>query len=74
MAGFLQGKDGEQSSKRLFGAIMISAGGSLLVALGISGFFVVLPGPDVVQYAGLMLVATGSGLLGFGTLAERINK
>ncbi len=72
--GFLNGPEGEQSSKRLFGAIMISAGGVLLVALGITGFFTMLPGLDAVKYAGLTLVATGSGLLGFGTLAERIGK
>lgn len=71
---FLQGPDGEESSKRLWGSIMIGAGGALLLALGIVGFFVVPPGIDAIKYAGLSLVAVGAGLLGFGTLAERIGR
>lgn len=71
---FLQGPKGEQSSKRLYGAIMISAGGVLLIAMGIYGFFAVPPGIEAIKYSGLTLIAVGAGLLGFGTLAERIGR
>ena len=32
------------------------------------------PSIEAIKYAGLTLVASGAGLLGFGTLAERLGK
>ena len=74
VADFLQGPNGEKSSKRLAGVMLIALGGLLLTALGIYGFFSVPPSIEAVKYSGLTLVASGAGLLGFGTLAERMGK
>ncbi len=74
IADFLQGPNGEKSSKRLAGVMLIAIGGLLLTALGIYGFFATPPSIEAVKYSGLTLVASGAGLLGFGTLAERMGK
>lgn len=70
----LKDRDGKDSSKRICGVSLIFAGGVLLVAMGIYGFFASPPGLEAIKYAGLTLVSGGAGLLGFGTLAERVNK
>lgn len=72
--GFLQESEDTNSSKRLCGVSMIAAGGLLLVALGVYGFFAEPPGAEVIKYAGLTLIGGGAGLLGIGTLFERIGK
>lgn len=74
LAEFLLGPNGEKSSKRLAGAMLIVLGAGLLAALGVVGFFAVPPSIEAIKYAGLTLVASGAGLLGFGTLAERLGK
>ena len=70
----LKDHDGKDSSKRLCGIGMIVAGGVLLVAMGAYGFFASPPGVEAIKYAGLTLIGGGAGLLGFGTLAERVGK
>lgn len=68
------GPGGETSSKRISGVGMIVLGALMLVALGVYGFFAVPPGLDAIKYAGLALVSAGAGLLGVGTLMERLGK
>ncbi len=70
--GWLNGPTGEKSSKRLCGVIMIALGAGLLTAQGIVGFFMVPPGLEAIKYSGLTLIITGAGLLGVGTLAEKM--
>ena len=57
-----------RSSKRLFGSIMVSAGGALLLALGVVGIFRQIADPQTGLTAGQALIITGAGLLGFGVL------
>ena len=69
--GFLQGPEGEDSSKRLSGMILIFVG---VVWFVVASIFMPIDRIELVKYVGGFLVSAGAGLLGFGTLAERINK
>lgn len=74
MISWLNGPNGEKSSKRLLGTIAMLAGVAVYVALAIYGFIAQVPHIEAVRGAALGLTASGAGLLGFGTLAERMGK
>ena len=71
---WLMGPNGEKSSKRLSGVLTIGIGSLIFVALAIVSFFTVVPGKEAIKYAGSFLIGTGAGLLGFGTVAERLGR
>jgi len=58
----------EKSSKRLFGSVMISAGGLLLVAIGVIAIFRPIADSPAALQAGQALIITGAALLGVGVL------
>lgn len=70
--GFLERKrpDGsvEKSSKRLFGAMALSSGGLLLLALGIVSLFTVAADALTVLEVGKILCGLGTVLLGVGVV------
>ena len=71
---WLNGPNGEKSSKRLVGVVAMLAGVAVYVALAIYGMIAQVPHLEAVRGAALGLTASGAGLLGFGTLAERMGK
>lgn len=70
----LEQSPGVKSSKRLFGACMVSAGGVLLLAVGISAIFRTVADPATALDAGRALIITGAALLGVGVLEGIGNK
>jgi len=68
MTGLLEESPGVQSSKRTFGAILIGAGGLLLLAVGVAAMFRVVVDPVTALDAGKTLVIVGASLLGIGVL------
>jgi hypothetical protein len=68
MTKLLEESPGVQSSKRTFGAILISAGGILLMGIGVAAIFIVVKDPATALDAGKTLVIVGAGLLGVGVL------
>ena len=68
MTGLLEESPGVKSSKRMFGAILIGAGGLLLTAIGTAAIFVVVKDPATALDAGKSLVIVGASLLGIGVL------
>jgi len=66
--GALEESPGVISSKRLFGAILISIGGAFLLAIGIAAMFIEVKDPDTALSAGQVLIITGAALLGVTVL------
>jgi len=66
MTKLLESEPGVQSSKRTFGAILIGAGGLLVMAIGIAAIFVKVVDPETAMAAGKTLVIVGASLLGIG--------
>lgn len=72
IVGTLQTTDAEgrivNSSKRIMGTIMISAGGVLLIVIGVSAIFRQVVDAAAALSAGQALIITGAALLGVGVL------
>lgn len=68
--GYLRGVDGEKSSKRLWGSILIPIGAGLLVSVGIAALFIDIADPDTALRAGTTIIGSGLVLFGAGA-AER---
>jgi hypothetical protein len=66
--GFLQDAEGDLSSKRLFGAVLILAGGLLLLTTGIMAIFAGVQDSASALGAGQAMILAGAGLLGIGVL------
>ena len=66
--GVFQDRDGDTSSKRVFGALLILVGGLLLLTVGILALFMTLEDPQTAINAGNTMVIAGAGLLGIGVL------
>jgi len=60
----LEESPGVTSSKRVFGAVLISAGGALLSVIGVVAIFAVVKDPDTALECGKALIKTGAVLLG----------
>ena len=71
--GFLQDSDGNKSSKRLWGAVLLGTG--VLMALVLFYYSTELQASDAETAIGIInsLLLSGSGLLGIGVF-ERIKK
>ena len=70
----LSGPDGEKSSKRLVGFTLTAIGVLWFIAAGIVQLCTGYLDAELIKYIGSYLVGAGVGLLGFGTLAERIGR
>ena len=66
MNSLTQDKFGNKSSKRVAGISLISAGGLLIMALGVASFFIVAKDPATIITCGKTLIVTGAALLGIG--------
>lgn len=71
--GFLKDSDGDNSSKRLWGSILIALGGALLVAIGVSAIFTRVADPQTALSAGTTLITVGAGLI-IGGVLEGLGK
>jgi len=72
--GFLKDADGDNSSKRLWGSILLAAGGGLLVAIGVSAIFTKVADPQTALSAGSTLITAGAALIIGGVLEGIGNK
>ena len=70
MSGYLNGSDGEKSSKRLMGIISFSCGIAVYVGLGVTGMFREIPDLEAVRSAAFGLSSIGAGLLGVGVIEK----
>ena len=70
----LSGPDGEKSSKRLVGFSLSAIGVLWFLVAGVVALIVGGLDSELIKYIGSYLVGAGVGLLGFGTLAERIGR
>lgn len=66
--GYLTDRDGDKSSKRLWGSILIALGGALLTAIGVSAIFLKVADPQTALSAGSTLITVGAGLIIGGVL------
>lgn len=74
MPNFLQGPDGEKSSKRLVGFSLTLIGVLWFIVTGIMQLITMQLDTELIRYIGSYLIGAGVGLLGFGTLAEKIGR
>ena len=70
----LEDSDGNASSKRLFGAILIGIGGLMGVALFTASLFIVVKDPTTAITTMNTFIFTGAGLLGIGVLEGVVKK
>lgn len=66
--GILEESPGVKSSKRVFGAALVTSGGLLLLGVGIAAIFRPIADATAALEAGKALAITGAGLLGVGVL------
>ena len=66
--------NGDPSSKRIVGTIVLGCGLVLLLTVGIMSIFKVIGDPTTAVNCGTTLMATGGGLLGFGVLEGVVKK
>ena len=71
---YLEDGQGNASSKRLFGAILIGIGGLMGVALFTASLFIVVKDPSTAISTMNTFIFTGSGLLGIGVLEGVVKK
>jgi uncharacterized membrane protein len=64
--GMLEESPGVISSKRVWGTILLGAGGLLLACLGTLAMFTKIGDPDTTLAVGRTFMATGGALLGIG--------
>lgn len=69
---FLSRPDGDKSSKRLSGTILILIGGFLALSTGICGIFFNVTDHEIIEYAIASSITGGSVLLGVGVLEKTI--
>lgn len=58
--------NGDKSSKRIMGIVLLSLGMALLVTLFFLAVFTDVKDSDTAEYCVMMLITSGSGLLGLG--------
>jgi hypothetical protein len=73
-SNYLEDGQGNASSKRLFGAILIGIGGLMGVALFTASLFIVVKDPATAISTMNTFIFTGSGLLGIGVLEGVVKK
>lgn len=66
--GYLIDRDGDKSSKRLWGSVFCAMGGVLVASIGVAAIFVKVADPQTALTAGTTLITVGSGLLIGGVL------
>lgn len=75
--GIIEESPGVKSSKRFWGSVLLSAGGALIIALGVFSFFRQAADPETVRSCGVALIIVGGSLLGitvFEGISEAIGK
>lgn len=70
----LDDSNGNASSKRLFGAILIGIGGLMGIALFVCSLFIVVKDPTTAITTMNTFIFTGAGLLGIGVLEGVVKK
>jgi hypothetical protein len=60
--------DGDPSSKRWIGAILITLGSALITSIGVAAIFTAIKDPATAITAGQTLIGTGAALLGISVL------
>lgn len=72
--GFFYDSQGNKSSKRLIGTILISAGGAFLGVVGVFSLFNPVADPQTSLDVGRTLIYAGAGLLGVGVIEKFSSK
>lgn len=67
-------KNGDISSKRIAGVVILSCGLLLLLAIGIMSIFKAIGDPTTGLQVGITLMSTGGTLLGIGTFEKGVKK
>lgn len=68
--GFFYDSQGNRSSKRLIGTVLIAAGGAFLVIVGVFSLFNPVADPRTSLDVGRTLIYAGAGLLGVGVVEK----
>ncbi len=68
--GFFYDSQGNKSSKRLIGTILIGAGGVFLGIVGVVSLSRIVADPHTALAAGKTLIYAGAGLLGVGVIEK----
>lgn len=63
-----QDKEGNTSSKRIIGTILIAIGVCLLLSIGVVSIFRVIADPDTAMESGKTILIAGASLIGAGVL------
>jgi hypothetical protein len=71
--GFIQDGDGNKSSKRASGLILVLLGIVCLCVLAFKSFSLLVPGAEMIYKIGVSFLAAGGGLLGVGVF-EKMRK
>lgn len=67
-AGIHTDQNGDPSSKRVYGGVMVGCGSALLMTLGVLAIFRAPVAPDVAKDCAQTLLITGASLLGVSVL------
>lgn len=64
--GIMDSPDGDKSSKRIIGTIVLIAGAVMCLALFVASFFIQIKDPEIAKYCVTTACITGGSLLGIG--------